>query len=107
MEIFRELVPSVSRVAILSNPNNEDAAVALAGAERAGAQFKLHVVVVKAKSPQEFPAAFDAISAAKVDGMIVLGDAMLRVNRKPIVEFAAASRPPPYMPRVTSSNPAG
>ena len=32
--------------------------------------------------------------------MIVLGDAMLRVNRKPIVDFAAASRlPTVYAPR--------
>ena len=57
-------------------------------------------MVARAKSPQEFPAAFDAISAAKVDGMIVLGDAMLRVNRKPIVDFATASRlPTVYAPR--------
>jgi putative ABC transport system substrate-binding protein len=100
MEILRELVPSLSRVAILSNPNNDDAAVAQAEAEKAAAQLKLHVVVAKAKSPQEFPATFDAISAANVDGMIVLGDAMLRVNRKPIVDFAAASRlPTVYAPR--------
>ena len=100
LEILRELVPSLSRVAILSNPNNDDAAVAQAEAERAAAQLKLHVVVAKAKSPQEFPATFDAISAAKVDGMIVLGDAMLRLNRKPIVDFAAASRlPTVYAPR--------
>ena len=52
------------------------------------------------QEPARVSRSIDAISAAKVDGMIVLGDATLRVNRKPIVDFAAASRlPTVYAPR--------
>jgi len=51
-------------------------------------------VPIGAKGPGEFAAAFSAIEKAEVGGMIVLADSMMRVNRKPIVAFAAASRLP-------------
>jgi putative ABC transport system substrate-binding protein len=57
-------------------------------------------VKVTAASPEQFADAFAAITRASVGGMIVLGDSMLRVNRKPIVEFAAhAQLPAIYGPR--------
>ena len=45
MEILRDLVPGLARVAILWNSTNEDAVVALKEAERAAQRLKLHVVV--------------------------------------------------------------
>jgi putative ABC transport system substrate-binding protein len=56
--------------------------------------LNLQTVSIGARSPQEFPAAFSAIEKAEVGGFVVLVDPMLRVNRKPIVEFAASSRLP-------------
>jgi len=45
-------------------------------------------------------------SNAKVIGMIVLGDSMLRINRSPIVAFAASSKlPTVYSPRDISGGP--
>jgi putative ABC transport system substrate-binding protein len=58
------------------------------------------VVPVGVKGPEEFADAFAAITKAEVGGLIVLGDAMLRVNRKAIVALAASSRlPAVYGPR--------
>jgi putative ABC transport system substrate-binding protein len=100
MEILRDLVPGLARVAILWNSTNEDAVVALKEAERAAQRLKLHVVPVGVKSPDEFADAFTAMTKAEVGGLIVLGDAMLRVNRKAIVALAASSRlPAVYGPR--------
>ena len=100
LEMLRDILPGISRVAILSNPNNADADVALREAERAAAALNLHAVPVGAKAPEELPAAFATIAKADVDGMIVLGDAMLRVNRKAVVALAAFSRLPAiYGPR--------
>jgi ABC-type uncharacterized transport system substrate-binding protein len=87
-------------VAILTNPNNPDAAVALAEAMKGAAALNITAVPVGAKSPEEFSAAFASIANAIVNGMIVLGDSMLRINRKPIVAFAASGRLPTiYAPR--------
>jgi len=90
----------LSRVAILWNPTNEDAVVALKEAERAAQGLKLQAVSVGVKGPEEFADAFAAITKAEVGGLIVLGDAMLRVNRKAIVALAASHRlPVVYGPR--------
>ena len=100
LEIVRDIVPGVSRVAVLSNPTNEDAAVALKEAQKAAQALGLSAVPIEAKSPEEFPAAFSSIANSNVGGMIVLGDAMLRVNRKAIIALAAYNKlPVVYGPR--------
>jgi putative tryptophan/tyrosine transport system substrate-binding protein len=100
LELLLSIVPSVSRVAVLTNPSNADASVTLAEAKKAATALKLELVPVGAASPDEFPTAFASITNAKVTGMIVLGDSMLRINRKPIVAFAASSKlPTVYSPR--------
>jgi putative ABC transport system substrate-binding protein len=87
-------------VAVLWNSNNEDATVALREAERFAALLQLQLVPVGVKAPEELVAAFDVIERANVHGLIVLGDAMLRVNRKPIVALVAKARiPAVYGPR--------
>jgi ABC-type uncharacterized transport system substrate-binding protein len=80
LEIIRDVVPGLSRVAILGNPANEDAVVPLKEAEKTAQVMQLHTVFAGAKSPDEFPAAFKSVAQANVGGMIVLGDSMLRIN---------------------------
>jgi putative ABC transport system substrate-binding protein len=94
LQLLREIVPGLSRVAILWNPGNVDHPGILNAAEAAATSLNVQTVLIGAKSPQEFPAAFSAIEKAEVGGFIVLVDPMLRVNRKPIVEFAARRRLP-------------
>lgn len=94
LDLLREIVPGLSRVAVLWNPSNEDHPSVVKGVEEAAKRFNLEVVAVGARGPGEFPAAFASIEKANADGLIVLVDSMLRVNRKPIVAFAADRRLP-------------
>jgi putative ABC transport system substrate-binding protein len=94
LQLLREIVPGISRIAILQNPANADHPAIVKSAEAAAASLNLEIVPVGAKSPQEFPAAFAAIEKANAGGLIVLVDSMLRVNRKAIVDFAADRRLP-------------
>lgn len=73
LEMLRDMVPGLSRVAILWNPTSEDAAVALKEAERAAQLLKLHAVPVGVKSPEEFTSAFAAITKAEVGGLVAYG----------------------------------
>ena len=99
-ELLREIVPSLTRVAVLWNPANQDHTVGLKQVERAAELLRLQVVPVGAKGPEEFASAFASIRKAEVGGLIVLGDAMFRIYRQPLIEFAAASRlPAVYGPR--------
>lgn len=94
LDLLREIVPKLSRVAVLWNPANEDHPSVVKGVEEAAKQLNLEVVAVGARGPGEFPAAFASIEKANAGGLIVLVDSMLRVNRKPIVAFAADRRLP-------------
>ena len=94
LELLREFVPGVSRVAILWHPSNGEHPATLSAAERAAQSLNLQIVAVGANGPEELPAAFDTIDKAGVGGVVVLVDSMLRVNRKSIVALAARSRLP-------------
>jgi len=94
LELLREIVPNLSRVAILWNPSNDDHPSVVKGAEETARLLNLEIVPVGARSPDEFPVAFSAIEKANAGGLVVLVDSMLRVNRKSIVDFVAARRLP-------------
>ena len=94
LELLRELVPGLSRVAILWHPSNAEHPATLIAAQQAAQSLNLQIVPVGVEGPEEFAAAFVAIEKARVDGLIVLVDSMLRVNRQSIVSFAARSRLP-------------
>lgn len=94
LEMLRNFVPELSRVAILWNPRNPDHPQGLQEAERAAEQLKLQIIKVAVNGPEDFDNAFSVITKAEVNGLIVFGDAMLRVNHKPIVKFATEARLP-------------
>jgi len=94
LELLREIVPNLSRVAILWNPSNDDHPSVVKGAEETARLLNLEIVPVGARSPDEFPVAFSAIEKANAGGLVVLVDSMLRVNRKSIVDFVADRRLP-------------
>jgi len=95
LELLKEIVPDVKRVAVLWNPGNavfqtqmlqsaRDAAVALA--------LELHEF--GARNTRELDGAFEAIRNAHVDALMVLGDPTLVAYKGEIIEFAAKSRLP-------------
>jgi putative tryptophan/tyrosine transport system substrate-binding protein len=94
LELLREIVPNLSRIAVLYNPSNDDHPSVVRSVEQAAKPLNLEIVTVGARGPEEFATAFSAIEKANAGGMIVLVDSMLRVNRKPIVDFAADRRLP-------------
>jgi putative tryptophan/tyrosine transport system substrate-binding protein len=94
LEILRNFVPDLARVAILWYPRNQDHPLALQETERAAEQLKLQTIKVAVNGAEDFDNAFSVITKADVNGLIVLGDAMLRVNHKPIVQFATKARLP-------------
>ena len=89
LQLMREIVPNLSRVAVLWNPANDDHPSVVKGAEQTAKSLNLDIVPVGARGPGEFAAAFATIEKANVGGLIVLVDSMLRVNRKPIIDFVS------------------
>jgi putative ABC transport system substrate-binding protein len=77
LELLKEVVPGMSRVALLSNPENPEHAPAL-GAARVAARLvavELRVHNVRARDPQAFSGALAAIRQERAGALLVLPDA--------------------------------
>lgn len=94
LELLKEVVPSVSRVAVLTNPANPNSARGLKDVEIAAAALKIKLHVVEAREAGKLEAAFTALTKERAGALIVLPDPMLFGQRERIVGLAAKSRVP-------------
>jgi putative ABC transport system substrate-binding protein len=94
VELLKEAVPKLSRLAVLSNPANPLSAAALKYAEPTARALKLLLQAVDARDPNELDAAFSAMTKARAGGIVVLPDPMFLTQRIRIAELAAKSRLP-------------
>jgi len=91
LELLRQIVPALTRVAVLWNPDNPVAVPELAETQAAARALGLQLQPVGARSPDEFGAAFSTMTRARADAIVVLSDAMFFGARKQIAELALAN----------------
>jgi putative ABC transport system substrate-binding protein len=94
LQLLKEAVPGISRVAVLSDPTHPTAALQLREAEVAARSLKVQLQVLEARAPSDFASAFSAMTKDRAGGLIALGTLMFFVHRTRIVELAAQSRLP-------------
>jgi putative ABC transport system substrate-binding protein len=95
LQLFREAVPKLSRVAILTNPTNPAHGDLMAQALPSAAQ-RLGVTLLpfEMKSPDDVQRVFDAAVRDRADGVYVLRDVFTFMYRPRIVNLAAKNRLP-------------
>jgi putative tryptophan/tyrosine transport system substrate-binding protein len=91
-QLLTELLPGLVRVAVLLNPDNPLHEVK--DAEAAAKLVGLQLVPVRARSPEEFPAAFDAIVKARAGAVDIWGDPVFGRHRVALVDLAMKSHLP-------------
>src|SRR5438552_466358 len=94
LELLKEAVPKVSRVAVLSNPTNPVSAPALGATRAADRSLRLQLQMLEARAPDEIERAFAAMTREHADALVVVTDAMFILQRKRIAAFAAKQRLP-------------
>jgi putative ABC transport system substrate-binding protein len=92
--VLKEVVPKVSRVALLWNPDNPGSAAQLREAEAAARALGMRLQILAARDPQEIDSAFAAMTRGRAAALVVLGDAILLNQRRQIAELAAERRLP-------------
>ena len=93
IRIFKEAVPTLTRVAVLHMGSKSHRAF-LKRAEAEAGKLGFKLVPVAVKSPDEFTTAFQRIEKAGVDGFFVLRGGLLHRNKKRTTEFATKARLP-------------
>jgi len=92
--LLKEAVPTVSRVAFLSNPANPPSAAYLGETKTAARSVKVQLQMLEAREPGEFERAFAAMTRERVDALLVLNDGMFLIHRTQIAVLAAKQRLP-------------
>ena len=94
LELLRAAVPKLSRVAVLINPLNPSDSLILEQIAGAAYSTGVKVSAVEASTAKQIEAAFDTMTRARAEALIVAADSYFDVQREQIVKLAIKSRLP-------------
>jgi len=89
VELLRETVPKISRMAALYQGDNAGAVVIVNEVVRKGEQLGLKFVRLPVHDPNDYPGAFDAASRAGAEALFVMDDGAITKQRRRILDLAA------------------
>jgi putative tryptophan/tyrosine transport system substrate-binding protein len=98
LELLRELVPQLRRVAALVNPNNPNATQHTKDLNAAAAGFQLEIIVLGARNAEEIDAAFATLAKQRADALLVTSDPTFDFERHRLVDLAARAAIPAIYP---------
>ena len=94
LQLLREAVPGISRVALLSSLALPSNALVVKEAQVAARSLKVPLQVLQVRAPDDLTPAFSAMTKDRADGFIVLGGSIFFAERTRIAKLAAQSRLP-------------
>ena len=94
LELLKETVPKVSRVAVLWNPGNPMLAPQLRELEVAARALRVQLQPVEARGPDEFDGAFSAVIRGRGGALLVMTDPAFSIHRAQLAKLAARNRLP-------------
>jgi putative ABC transport system substrate-binding protein len=94
LELLREILPTASSIAVLSNPENQSLGPVLNELRAAAKFLGMKVQVFDVKTAGDLEEAFKAIVRARPGVLQVMGDRMFLHNRQRIVDFATKQHLP-------------
>jgi ABC-type uncharacterized transport system substrate-binding protein len=93
-QLLIELVPTVSRLAVLWNPTSAFLHSYLSVIKTAAPTLRVSLQSLEVRDANEFERAFDSMTRARADGLIVLSDTFATFHRARLVELAAKHQLP-------------
>jgi putative tryptophan/tyrosine transport system substrate-binding protein len=94
LQLLKEAIPAISRVAVLSNPTIPSQALELREAKVGAGALKVQLQLLEARAPNDFAGAFSAMTKERAGGVIILTSSMFYAERGRIAELAAKRRVP-------------
>jgi putative ABC transport system substrate-binding protein len=94
LELLKEVVPGVSRVAVLWNPTNPSNALQIGATKVAAQALGVQLQPLEVRGPQDLESAFQAATRGRAGALIALDDPVLGSHRTRIVALAAKIRLP-------------
>jgi putative tryptophan/tyrosine transport system substrate-binding protein len=98
LELFKEAVPPIDRLALIWNPTAPGVALRLKEARTAAARFGVTLRPFEVRDAKELEPTFAAMKKERLTRLMVLADPLTVRNRTQIVELAAKARMPAIYP---------
>jgi ABC-type uncharacterized transport system substrate-binding protein len=94
LELMKEIVPRLSRVAIIGNSTNPGDAQALRETVLAAGSFEVYLRYLDVLDPKELETVVRAAAKGRADALLVLGNPALNAQRAQVVDLAVKHRLP-------------
>ena len=94
IELLKDAVPGISRVAVIANSTNTVGMAQVQGIQATGKRMNVTVDVFDGGSASKLEPALASIAASRAEALIVTNDPFFAVNRSKLIEFCAAKRLP-------------
>jgi putative tryptophan/tyrosine transport system substrate-binding protein len=94
VELLKETVPALSKLAVLWNPTNSSHRPALQAVDAAARSLSLQVLPFEVRAPAELDSIFAAITRERADGLLFIADPIFFIQLKRMADFAATNRLP-------------
>ncbi len=98
LELLKEIVPRLSRVAVLGTSTRPGTAQQLRETELAAGAFGVKLQYLDVLSSKDIETAFRAAGKGRADAVLVLASPILESHRKQVADLAAKSRLPAIYP---------
>ena len=92
--LLKEVVPSATRVAVMWNANDRAMTLRYNEVEKAARVLNVSVEPLGVRGPDDIDAALSTMAREHPDALFLVADSLTVVNRKRIIDFAAARRIP-------------
>jgi putative ABC transport system substrate-binding protein len=94
LELLKETVPKASRIAIMWNEDDLGMTLRYREVDRAARVLGVAVQPLGVREPDDFAAAFSAMTRERPDALVLVTDSLTNLNRKRVIEFAETHRIP-------------
>jgi putative ABC transport system substrate-binding protein len=94
LELLKELLPRLARVAVLWNAANPYSALVFKQVQAAGGTLGIEVQSLELRDPDDFDGAFETVQRQHPDALITVEDPLTFNHRKRIADFAAGQQLP-------------
>jgi putative tryptophan/tyrosine transport system substrate-binding protein len=94
LQVLRDAIPTVSRLALLWNPNNVSSASLLDELWRTTPFFGMSLTPYEARTADDFPKAFIAMLSNRPDAVLTTNDSMHQMHMAQVIDFLLKNRIP-------------
>jgi putative ABC transport system substrate-binding protein len=94
LDLIRDVLPRMTRVAVLANPGNPTVVTDLSEIKAAAKAMRVALPQFGARAPEDFASVFAAMIKKRVDALVIQDDAMLQTNTAALAVLASRHRLP-------------